>query len=439
MARQRRRSAAAASAALRWSWPLWWLLTANSWTPSDAFFFWLFAGKCASSADRCFFGFAYSMYSGVPGTENCVTICSLFPIFAPADYNCGQCNPPAPGPPPSNAPRNDVDAFFIDLDLNDVPLEDRSFYYREAAETWTEVITAGLPDVAASQIPENLWPVAPCTLPNGDIDDVYVCIDLKKFDRRNENVVASASPVFARAAEAGGLPLTGIVTVNQDRVTDLKNGNIYQDTIRHELAHVLGLGSMWGQRSLTSQVVVGSSTKCYYAGARANQEYQALSGCGSNTILLGASCGHWDEICFGNEIFTDTIGTYTFLSRITIAAFEDLGYQVDYSGADAVSKYDLAFTCRCGIRRLEDSHLGLFENTSQPHSPRRLSDNGYQTAFNYGQSLLDKQEELIDSLGGRTELPEDIVFVGDRAVNVLYIEGGTVYSVTVVRQSVFED
>lgn len=379
------------------------------------------------------------MHTGEPGTENCATVCTLFPIFAPANYECGQCNPPgpAPAPPPSNAPRNDADTFFLDLDLTDVPLEDRTFFYRQAAETWMNVITTGLPDVSASQIPQNLWPVAPCALPNGDIDDVYVCIDIKKFDKRNENVVASASPVFARAADIGGLPLTGLVSVNQDRINDLKNSGIYQDTIRHELAHVLGFGNLWAQNGLTSQVVSGSSTKCYYAGARGNQEYQALSGCSGSNILL-SGCGHWDEICFGNEIMTDTIGTYTILSRMTIAALEDLGYQVDYSRAGSFTKYDLAFTCRCGLRRLDDSGLALPENSLHQQQPRRLSDQGYQSAFNYGQSLLEEQEQLIESLGGRSELPENIVFVGDRAVNVLYKEGETVYSVIVVRQPMFE-
>lgn len=45
--------------------------------------------------------------------------------------------------------------------------------------------------------------------------------------------------------------------------------------------------------------------------------------------------GHWRQSVFQNEVMDTNSGIGERLSEITIAAFEDMGYEVDYSQADA--------------------------------------------------------------------------------------------------------
>jgi len=408
------------------------LLCTSCWGSSEAFFFFLFAGKCISSNARCFFGFGYTMRRGAPLTAGCEDICTFFPIFAGSEYDCGECDPP-PGPPPTVSPAPTplfLESFQIDLDLNDVPLSDR-FLFRQARDTWTDIVTHGLPDFDSSGIPENLFPESPCKLPTGVIDDLYICVQIKKFDRKDENIIASAAPKFARtkdeAAGNPGLPVTGFLSINEDKVKDLIDDGIYQKTIEHEIAHVLGYGTLWGREGFTDS----GGGVCFYRGPNAVSEYRALSGC--NDLPL-EGCGHWSE-CMGRELLTATIepNTGTALSRVTIGALDDLGYVVDYSMADpSYTRIDISLGCRCFRRMNEDGDDELAFEEIRPKKQRKLlSKKGYDTVYKYGKAFLDEQEELAIALEERSAIPEGLVFVGNTSVNVLYIEEGTIYSVTV--------
>jgi hypothetical protein len=49
------------------------------------------------------------------------------------------------------------------------------------------------------------------------------------------------------------------------------------------------------------------------------------------------------------------------LSRITVGTLQYLGYQVDYSKADAFTRSDLNSTCTCYIRRLRQKERSLLD------------------------------------------------------------------------------
>ena len=125
------------------------------------------------------------------------------------------------------------------------------------------------------------------------------------------------------------------------------------------------------------------------------------------------------------------------LSRITIASLQDLGYQVDYSTADAYGRSDLGAGCTCNRRQrsiLDMSHgetqqLGL----RSPNTPRRrLSDEMHKYAINYGLGILanrpgspsDGQAELVSD--------QDFTYVGDKVLSVVVQElDGSRFSVVV--------
>ena len=109
------------------------------------------------------------------------------------------------------------------------------------------------------------------------------------------------------------------------------------DVILHEMGHVLGFGTLFARRGL----VTGSGgMDPRFLGPAAAREWAALEGTGgvplANTGGAGTREGHWRELIFGDELMTGFLsGAERPISRLSLAAFEDLGYRVDYAAADA--------------------------------------------------------------------------------------------------------
>lgn len=133
------------------------------------------------------------------------------------------------------------------------------------------------------------------------------------------------------------------------------NGILY-GVILHEMAHVLGFGTLWTLNGVYSD---GSGK---YTGSAALAEYKLEfdSSATSVPVELGGSSGtansHWNEVDggsgntgivgvlpgspsygkdFKNELMTGWVGAAPFVSLTTIASFADLGYTVNLA-ADMV-------------------------------------------------------------------------------------------------------
>lgn len=129
------------------------------------------------------------------------------------------------------------------------------------------------------------------------------------------------------------------------------------------------------------------------------------------------------ESCFTNEVMTAAANDILPISRLTIAGLEDLGYQVDYSQAEAYSAANMNAKCRCNNR----VRRNLFAEQKNATSQRRLSDEGWQNAIEHGQRILDLNREQI-SIVPETSTVRDI---GGDVVFVLYHEDDSIYSVMV--------
>jgi hypothetical protein len=123
----------------------------------------------------------------------------------------------------------------------------------------------------------------------------------------------------------------------------------------------------------------------------------------------------------------------SFLSRITIATLEDIGYKVDYSTADPYGGANLNPSCLCNEtqRRL----VRGVSHESRSRRRRRLSDESRQDAIDYGQSLLLQRSQPF-SIGGSTgEVDggddDGLIYVGDKFVTVFVEENGVIHDVVV--------
>ena len=184
----------------------------------------------------------------------------------------------------------------------------------------------------------------------------------------------------------------------------------------------LGAGTKWNCPSTS-----------IFNSLRANAEYQAISGC-TNLAPTERDCIHWLKSCFQSEVMTGTVSSRSKLSRVTIGALDDMGYQVDYSSADTFTGNDLSSdpSCNCN-RRLGHDETTRVQVGDEPWH-RGLSEEGRQAAVANGLAFLREMR-----LTGAQEKDEDkseaeLVYTGDAFVFVYYIEGDEVYSVYVDRE-----
>ncbi|MDX8350944.1 leishmanolysin-related zinc metalloendopeptidase [Cognatiyoonia sp. IB215182] len=150
-------------------------------------------------------------------------------------------------------------------------------------------------------------------------------------------ILGQAGPTALRGDT--GLPVTGVMQFDSADVAKLESEGRFEDVILHEMAHVLGFGTLWARKRL---IRGRGSMDPRFTGPASIREYAALDPEGGDAVPLsntggeGTREGHWRELIFGDELLTGFLsGTERPLSRLSVAAFEDIGYTVDYSRADS--------------------------------------------------------------------------------------------------------
>lgn len=227
-----------------------------------------------------------------------------------------------------------AETFDIDLQFVGTFTPVRTAAFQAAAARWSQVIHAGLPNLSLS------YPAAGCGADapafNGVIDDLTIVAAVVPIDGPS-NVLASAGPCYFRTAS--GLALAGSMSFDVADIDALEASGDLVDVVTHEMAHVLGFGTLGGWSSnLAGPGTPGVS----FTGVRARGAWQELGGSGAvpveNNGVPGTTDSHWRESTFGAELMTGyTSNGPDPLSRLTIAALGDFGYSVDLAAADAYS------------------------------------------------------------------------------------------------------
>jgi len=222
-------------------------------------------------------------------------------------------------------------------DLHDV--------FAAAEARWETAIGGNLPPVAVKG--EDL---ARCTdeiehPPLRRVDDVLAFAVLKEVDGPG-GIVASAGPCFLR--EENGLPAVGVFTLDAADVERLNELGHLSGTVLHELAHVLGFGTLWRFHGLLRDPAgsAPAAADTHFDGPAAVARFDLAGGAAyaqakvpvENRYGVGTRNVHWRESVLGDELMTGLIdpGRLNPFSAVTIASMEDLGYAgVDYAAADA--------------------------------------------------------------------------------------------------------
>jgi hypothetical protein len=123
-------------------------------------------------------------------------------------------------------------------------------------------------------------------------------------------------------------------------LAQMESDGTLNDVITHEMGHVLGIGTIWSEKSLLEGAGTSNPT---FVGEQAMVEFGRLKGNGAgptpvpveNTGGPGTQDSHWRESVFRNELMTGIVRSAgNPLSLMTVASLQDMGYAVDPSAAE---------------------------------------------------------------------------------------------------------
>jgi hypothetical protein len=238
------------------------------------------------------------------------------------------------GPAPASAYK--IDVRFLAPE----PTASQKAAFENAAAHWATILLGDLPDIqfdgsedmsfcGGQQLTETIY-------------DLLIFAKIEGLDGVG-GVLGQAGACYVR--DEGFLSVVGIMRFDAADVTALEGSGRFRDVVLHEMAHVIGLGSLWNFLELITgrgsgdPFFTGPSARAAFVGS---QSPGAVFG-GSAVPVEGAGGPgtrdvHWRESVLTNELMTGFLNAGPNpLSAITAASFRDEGYVVDDSKADVFS------------------------------------------------------------------------------------------------------
>ena len=196
------------------------------------------------------------------------------------------------------------------------------------ADYWMEILReTEVPDLFghSSCYPEDWTPAVPHV-----IDDIVVSVEIGGGTYAE---LCGWEDVFRHR-----IPDKGYVTFRPSDATNLH----WVDLIaRHELGHVLGVGTLWRIRGQLKNPSTSQEVRdTYVVSPLATEAFDAAGGTnytGPKVPLHQHGRGrnsHWRFQVFGGELMSGGVGENAPTSAVTLQALADLGYTVDLSLAD---------------------------------------------------------------------------------------------------------
>lgn len=136
-----------------------------------------------------------------------------------------------------------------------------------------------------------------------------------------------------------GLPVSGSMVFDTADLAWLESSGDLPVVIRHEMGHVLGIGTLWASKAL---VAGAGGADPEFTGAKAVAAYDSLFGAtGTVPVEAGGGSGtagvHWRDATFGAELMTGYLnsGQPNPCSLVTVQSLADIGWQADPNAAEA--------------------------------------------------------------------------------------------------------
>lgn len=236
------------------------------------------------------------------------------------------CTPTATPPP-------EPDEQVIDeLNFTEPPTPEVEAAFEAARAFWNGVLTELLPPTPHAGDPA--------------YDQILIDVMVEPIDGPG-GTLGSAGPTILRPGSL--LTLQGRMRFDEDDMQAMADSGELAAVVRHEMGHVLqlGAGPLWNQFATDF-----GTADAGWTGPQAVAEYDAMPGAPGgrdrvpvefNTGNPGSDNGHWDSgaghndpaRCFDNELMSFALSGSAAVSRVTLAALDDMGYPaVDRSAGD---------------------------------------------------------------------------------------------------------
>lgn len=240
--------------------------------------------------------------------------------------------------------------------LGTPPSPSQQTAFATAAARWSQLVIG---DVQSFSIPSAT--AAQCgadTPARADVDDVHIFAIVQPIDGAG-GILGQAGPCFIRpgSSPTPKLSISGVMVFDVADAGALESSGLFDETVLHEMGHVLGFGTQWGPESFAFDML--RPTTCaaqgYFRGTFARQPFLDASSTGAyprqivpiedNPMLIcpgGTRDGHWKEESptLDNELMTgfiETDGSAMPISAFTVGSLRDLGYTVNDAVADPFS------------------------------------------------------------------------------------------------------
>jgi hypothetical protein len=227
--------------------------------------------------------------------------------------------------------------FFIDVHyLNGEPSSRNLLAVERAISRWRSVIAGELVPARVIAPANGCGPNVPAI--DATISNVRMYVNFDSIDGPG-SILGRAGPCFVRTE--GGLPVVGFVELDTADLTNLNANGTLDDVMTHEFGHVLGLQSFnWNRRGLINGL---GSADPIFQGAEGRAAFAEIGGgtyTGTpvpleNTGGQGTRDSHWRLTVLRRELmvgFAQPGGMP--LSRLSVGALADLGYQVRLDNAE---------------------------------------------------------------------------------------------------------
>ncbi len=175
------------------------------------------------------------------------------------------------------------------------------------------------------------------------VDDLLIYVQIREIDGP-AGVFGGAGPCQIRADNS--LPVVGVMFFDRGDLDGLETNGHLEGTILHEMAHVIGFGTLWDHLGLLENPASGfGGQDTHFTGEAALRAFREVGGgnyTGGGLVPVqhqggeGVWNGHWRELVFRSELMTPFPDRgLNPLSVVSLASMVDVGYEgVDYSLAD---------------------------------------------------------------------------------------------------------
>ena len=241
----------------------------------------------------------------------------------------------------------------------------------EAAEMWSRAIVRKKLDQymmgSINQSFVGYW-ASVCGLPEGSIreialDSLLLCVSYQNLGKSRAHIQAQAGPNIVDMTQL--LPTVSSIQFNagNEKYATNFDQSDWTNLAFHEIGHALGFAPYCYP---FSKMITGYKNT-FLNGTNVTREWKALGADSLPYPVISDDQAHWSSYCFFDEVMLSFIeegknhrgkdGRQPF-SRLSLAVFEDIGYQVNYGCTDkiaisstCVAKYHSSFK-RCTVGKV---------------------------------------------------------------------------------------